>query len=101
MFKSLTDNVLTKFVNAMVCLLIGDCMVVIANAPIITSVGYAFETFTPYAMIRFFEFSDKEWNITENCFSDMYEYVEGLRHAEYWAIKCKKLIIAFKRVKSK
>ncbi|XP_037888979.1 uncharacterized protein LOC119637197 [Glossina fuscipes] len=71
----------------MVCILIGDCMVVIANAPIITSVGYAFETFTPYAMIRFFEFSDKEWNITENCFSDMYEYVEGLRHAEYWAIK--------------
>lgn len=59
-----------------------------AEAPIVTSVGYIFETFTPYALIRFFEFSDKEWNITENCFADMYEYIEGLRHGEYWALKC-------------
>uniref|UniRef100_A0A1A9W9H3 Nose resistant-to-fluoxetine protein N-terminal domain-containing protein n=1 Tax=Glossina brevipalpis TaxID=37001 RepID=A0A1A9W9H3_9MUSC len=84
MLKSLTENALTKFINAIVCLLIGDCMLVIANAPIITSVGYAFETFTPYAMIRFFEFSDKEWNITENCFSDMYEYVEVYDASSYY-----------------
>lgn len=59
------------------------------NAAIITSVNYAFETFSPYALIRFFEFSDKEWNITEKCFRDMYVYVDGLRNGEYWAVKCR------------
>ncbi|KAI8122686.1 Nose resistant to fluoxetine protein 6 [Lucilia cuprina] len=58
-----------------------------ANAAIITSVNYAFETFSPYALIRFFEFSDKEWNITEKCFRDMYVYVNSLRSGEYWAVK--------------
>ncbi|XP_065365834.1 uncharacterized protein LOC135958842 [Calliphora vicina] len=57
------------------------------NAAIITSVNYAFETFSPYALIRFFEFSDKEWNITDKCFRDMYVYVDGLRNGEYWAVK--------------
>lgn len=60
-----------------------------SNAAVITSVNYAFETFSPYALIRFFEFSDKEWNITEKCFRDMYVYVNGLRSGEYWAVKCK------------
>ncbi|TMW47983.1 hypothetical protein DOY81_006937, partial [Sarcophaga bullata] len=58
-----------------------------SNAAVITSVNYAFETFSPYALIRFFEFSDKEWNITEKCFRDMYVYVNGLRSGEYWAVK--------------
>uniref|UniRef100_A0A1I8NMU5 Nose resistant-to-fluoxetine protein N-terminal domain-containing protein n=1 Tax=Stomoxys calcitrans TaxID=35570 RepID=A0A1I8NMU5_STOCA len=57
------------------------------NAAIITSVNYAFETFSPYALIRFFEFSDREWNITQTCFRDMYVYVQGLRNGEYWAVK--------------
>lgn len=60
-----------------------------AEAPVVTSIGFMFETFSPYTLIRFFEFSDREWNITEGCFGDMYEYVEGLRHNEYWALKCK------------
>lgn len=60
-----------------------------SNAAVITSVNYAFETFSPYALIRFFEFSDKEWNITAKCFREMYVYVNGLRSGDYWAIKCK------------
>lgn len=64
------------------------------NAAIITSVNYAFETFSPYALIRFFEFSDKEWNITGKCFKDMYVYVQGLRNGEYWAVKC--MLYSFK-----
>lgn len=71
--------------------LLYDNKLSIANAAIITSVNYAFETFSPYALIRFFEFSDKEWNITEKCFRDMYVYVDGLRNGEYWAVKCRSI----------
>ncbi|KAM7349694.1 uncharacterized protein ACRADG_008540 [Cochliomyia hominivorax] len=68
-------------------LLLIDRQIIVANGAVITSVNYAFETFSPYALIRFFEFSDKEWNITETCFRDMYVYVDGLRNGEYWAVK--------------
>lgn len=76
------------FLFASASLLLIETEVVSGNAAIITSANYAFETFSPYALIRFFEFSDKEWNITEKCFRDMYVYVGGLRNGEYWAVKC-------------
>lgn len=66
-----------------------------SEAPVVTSIGFMFETFSPYTLIRFFEFSDREWNITEGCFADMYEYVEGLRHNEYWALKRKTTVLYF------
>ncbi|XP_058974424.1 uncharacterized protein LOC131800755 [Musca domestica] len=72
-----------------VCFLVASTtrLGVYSNAAIVTSVNYAFETFSPYALIRFFEFSDKEWNVTQTCFRDMYVYVQGLRNGEYWAVK--------------
>ncbi|XP_055915180.1 nose resistant to fluoxetine protein 6-like [Eupeodes corollae] len=38
-------------------------------------------------MVRFFEFNDKGWNISEKCLKDTYNYLEGLRKGSIWAIK--------------
>lgn len=86
---------LNFFLCASVFLLLANKQFVSGNAGIITSVNYAFETFSPYALIRFFEFSDKEWNITEKCFRDMYVYVGGLRNGDYWAVKCMLCLICY------
>ncbi|XP_017472178.1 PREDICTED: uncharacterized protein LOC108363348 isoform X2 [Rhagoletis zephyria] len=58
-----------------------------ARATVVTSVNYVFEGFSPYATLRFFEFNDKGWNISENCLRDMYNFLEGLRRGYLWAVK--------------
>ncbi|XP_067638845.1 nose resistant to fluoxetine protein 6-like isoform X1 [Eurosta solidaginis] len=57
------------------------------SATVVTSVNYIFEGFSPYATLRFFEFNDKGWNISENCIRDMYNFLEGLRRGSLWAVK--------------
>lgn len=52
-------------------------------------VNYMLEAFNPYSVIRFFEFSDKGWNISENCLKNMYKYLEGLKSGALWAVKRK------------
>lgn len=64
-----------------------------------TQVNYMLEAFNPYSVIRFFEFSDKGWNISENCLKNMYSYLEGLKSGALWAVKCKSLKISKKRLK--
>lgn len=58
------------------------------STTVVTSVNYIFEGFSPYATLRFFEFNDKGWNISENCIRDMYNFLEGLRRGSLWAVKC-------------
>ena len=61
---------------------------------IISGISYIFETFNPYSMLRFFEFSDRGWNISEYCLQDMFLFLEGLRKGELWAVKCKCCVLA-------
>lgn len=56
-----------------------------------TQVNYMLEAFNPYSVIRFFEFSDKGWNISENCLKNMYSYLEGLKSGALWSVKCESL----------
>lgn len=51
-------------------------------------VNYMLEAFNPYSVVRFFEFNDKGWNISENCLKNMYNFLEGLRSGALWAVKC-------------
>lgn len=67
-----------------------------------THVNYMLEAFNPYSVIRFFEFSDKGWNISENCLKNMYNYLEGLKSGALWAVKCKsKLSFSLKKSETK
>lgn len=59
-------------------------------------VNYMLEAFNPYSVVRFFEFSDKGWNISENCLKNMYNYLEGLKSGSLWAVKCKSKLIILK-----
>lgn len=61
----------------------------LVDGVVIPHLNYLFETFTPYSMVRFFEFSDIGWNISEKCIKDMYLYLDGLQKDVPWAIKCK------------
>ncbi|XP_049310315.1 uncharacterized protein LOC115065876 [Bactrocera dorsalis] len=69
------------------CLLLLMCETGHVSATVVTSVNYIFEGFSPYATLRFFEFNDKGWNISENCIRDMYNFLEGLRRGSLWAVK--------------
>lgn len=60
----------------------------IAGTPIY-SINSVFEVFSPMSMIRFFEFSDQGWNISEGCIKDMYLYLDGLQKDQPWSLKCK------------
>lgn len=55
----------------------------------IYSINSVFEVFSPMSMVRFFEFSDQGWNISEGCIKDMYIYLDGLQKDQPWALKCK------------
>lgn len=39
-------------------------------------------------MVRFFEFNDVGWNISEKCIKDMFLYLDGLHKDMLWAVKC-------------
>lgn len=56
---------------------------------IISNVNFAFEVFSPKSMIRFFEFNDSAWNISQDCGRSMYSYLDGLQKDLKWAYKCK------------
>lgn len=55
----------------------------------ISSVTFGFEVFTPKSLIRFFEFSDAGWNITQECIRSLYTYLDGLQKDAKWAFKRK------------
>lgn len=66
----------TFLVNAIACTVISNLNVI-------------FETFSPLSMVRFFEFNDNGWNITEDCIKDMFLYLDALHKDVQWAVKRK------------
>lgn len=58
------------------------------SATVISNLNVIFETFGPLSMVRFFEFNDVGWNITEKCIKDMFLYLDGLHKDVLWAVKC-------------
>lgn len=59
------------------------------HATTISNLNMIFETFQPMSMVRFYEFNDVGWNISEKCIKDMFLYLDGLHKDILWAIKCK------------
>lgn len=58
------------------------------NATTISNLNVIFETFQPMSMVRFYEFNDVGWNISEKCIKDMFLYLDGLHKDILWAVKC-------------
>ncbi|XP_055303582.1 nose resistant to fluoxetine protein 6-like [Sitodiplosis mosellana] len=58
-----------------------------ASATVISNLNVIFETFGPLSMVRFFEFNDIGWNITEKCIKDMFLFLDGLHKDIKWAVK--------------
>lgn len=55
---------------------------------VISNVNFMFEVFSPKSMIRFFEFNDMGWNISQDCVKNMYSYLDALQKDYRWAYKC-------------
>lgn len=55
----------------------------------ISSVTFGFEVFSPKSLIRFFEFNDMGWNISQECIRSMYTYLDALQKDSKWAYKRK------------
>lgn len=65
------------------------CGLAVEGAPSpITKINSVFEVFNPIAMVKFFEFSDKGWNISKTCVRDMFWYLEAIQQDYLWPIKC-------------
>lgn len=60
----------------------------LVHSTIISNVNLIFETFNPISMVQFYEFNDKEYNITDSCIQDMFLYLDGLHRDIFWAVKC-------------
>lgn len=64
---------------------------IVSHGTSISNLNVIFETFSPTSMVRFFEFNDVGWNITEKCIKDMFLYLDGLHKDILWAAKRKLL----------
>lgn len=69
-------------------LLIFICVSFVSST-VISNLNVIFETFSPISMVRFFEFNDVGWNISEKCIKDMFLYLDALHKDVSWAVKCK------------
>lgn len=59
------------------------------KATLISNADFAFDVFSHKSLVRFFEFSDAGWNISQECVQNMYGYLNGLQNDLKWAYKCK------------
>lgn len=59
----------------------------------ISNLNVIFETFQPLSMVRFYEFNDVGWNISEKCIKDMFLYLDGLHKDILWAVRCEYIFI--------
>lgn len=59
----------------------------LVRSTIISNINLIFETFNPISMVQFYEFNDKEYNITDSCIQDMFLYLDGLHRDIFWAVK--------------
>lgn len=74
----------TPIASIVWCILVS---VTTVNGTVISNLNVIFETFGPLSMVRFFEFNDIGWNITEKCIKDMFLYLDGLHKDVLWAVK--------------
>lgn len=65
-----------------------SCLLNFVASTVISNLNVVFETFSPLSMVRFFEFNDNGWNITEDCIKDMFLYLDALHKDVLWAVKC-------------
>lgn len=70
-----------------------------AKSSVISNINSAFEVFSPKSMIRFFEFNDVGWNISNACVRDMYSYLDGLQKDLMWTYKRKSSIATYVEMK--
>lgn len=70
-------------------IVIWNCFINLIACTVISNLNVIFETFSPLSMVRFFEFNDNGWNITEDCIKDMFLYLDALHKDVLWAVKCK------------
>ena len=65
----------------------------------VTKITTVLDLFNPISMVKFFEFSDRGWNISGECIRDMFWYLEAIEQDYLWPIKCKLLVFSeFKSV---
>lgn len=67
-------------------------MPLLVHSTVISNVNLIFETFNPISMVQFYEFNDKEFNISDGCIQDMFLYLDGLHRDIFWAVKCESII---------
>lgn len=60
----------------------------------ISNLNVIFETFQPLSMVRFYEFNDVGYEISEKCIKDMFLYLDGLHKDILWAVRCKYIFIS-------
>lgn len=70
------------------------------SATVISNLNVIFETYGPLSLVRFFEFNDIGWNISEKCIKDMFLYLDGLHKDILWAVKCLYHMIFYSQIKS-
>lgn len=59
-----------------------------AVAPV-TKITTVWELFNPISLVKFFEFSDRGWNVSGECIRDMFWYLEAIEQDYEWPIRCK------------
>lgn len=62
-------------------------LISLSGGTVISNLNVIFETFAPLSMVRFFEFNDVGWTISEKCIKDMFLYLDGLHKDVLWAVK--------------
>ncbi len=77
-----------KLIFVWVILSLTSMPLLLVHSTIISNVNLIFETFNPISMVQFYEFNDKEYNITDSCIQDMFLYLDGLHRDIFWAVKC-------------
>lgn len=70
------------------------------STTVISNLNVIFETFGPLSLVRFFEFNDVGWTISEKCIKDMFLYLDGLHKDVLWAVKCTCFMLHTKKKKS-
>lgn len=78
-----------KMKSVLLVLILVVLKVKFVRTSLISNVNFAFEVFSPKSMIRFFEFNDMAWNLSEECVRNMYSYLDGLQKDLKWAYKRK------------
>lgn len=61
----------------------------------VTKITTVLELFNPISLVKFFEYSDRGWNITGGCIRDMFWYLEAIEQDYLWPIKCEWQLVGY------